>query len=180
MSIGRGRALLRPRRRCLPALAAGLLAVLPAAACTPAKPTATIDASKMAAVLIGRSSRSDVFATLGRPARTEQSRAGERWIYEARPDSQGNAQLISGAGAAAGAIGAFVPFVGLVGPGLGLVNAASDTPRPQASASFSVDFGADGVVRDCVYASSDIPAGLQGAPASRPLACGSADAAPHR
>jgi hypothetical protein len=132
----------------------------------------------MAAIVVGQSSRSDVFATLGRPARTEQSNAGERWVYESHRDSQGNAQLVSGAGAAAGVVGAFVPFVGLVGPGLGLVNAATDNPAPgTGNASLSIDFGADGVVRDCVYASSDVPAGLPGAPPARALGCGRAHTA---
>ena len=52
------------------------LALLACASCAQAPPPA-MDAAKVSAVVIGQSSRTDVFAALGRPSRTEQSLLGE-------------------------------------------------------------------------------------------------------
>ena len=126
----------------------------------------------MASVTIGRSSRGDVFATLGRPAKTTQNLAGEAWIYEtAAASSGGDGGFKTGALAVASVAGAFVPYVGLIGPGVGLASLASgpDQPPP-GGASLTVSFGPDGIVRDCLYASTAAPAELSGpAPA---LGCG--------
>lgn len=162
-----------PRTR-MTALAAGVGGLLLVSGCAGEKATAPIDRARMAMVQIGRSSRADVFAALGRPARTEQSNAGERWVYETGRGSQGSTELVNSVGAATGVVGAFVPYVGLVGSGLSLATAASGKPPPKAGDNLSVDFSPDGIVRDCVYASSAMPAGLPGAPPTPSLGCGRA------
>ncbi len=121
------------------------------------------DAGKLASVVIGRSSRTDVFTALGRPSRTEQSGAGETWVYEAKNGDGGGQGLINGATAASGIIGAFVPYAGLVGSGLGLAGAAANGTRQEPdTVSVAVSFGTDGVVRNCVYSSTALPAGVAG------------------
>lgn len=173
--MARGGFWCKPTRTRIIALSVGALALLSASGCALEDAAPTIDPARMALVEIGRSSRADVFATLGRPIRTERSTAGERWIYEAGPQSQGNAQLVSGVGAAAGIAGVFVPYLGLIGPGLSLANAASGTqPTGAARATLSVDFTAEGLARDCVYSSGAMPAGLPGAASVQPLGCAAA------
>ena len=178
MDVDCGSWFTRRRHRGL-ALAAGLCSLLSTSGCAPEAAPATIDPAKMAMVEIGRSSRDDVFATLGRPVRTERSNAGERWIYEAAAQSDRRGRLVSGVGTATGVLGTFVPFVGLVGPGLSLANAATGpSPPSTAGSSLSVDFGADGLVRDCIYASGAMPTGLSGGPAAMPFGCGRAGTVP--
>ncbi len=114
--------------------------------------SSVLDPGKVASVVVGRSSRADVFATLGRPSRTERSALGEAWIYEAKEDDAGGQNLMSGAAAASGVVGAFVPYVGLVGSGLGLAGTAMSGAHPKPKAvSLTVTFGGNDVVRDCVY-----------------------------
>ena len=149
-----------PRRIALCALA-----FLTTACTRAAPPTASLDPAKVGSVVIGRSSRKDVFATLGQPGHTEQSRQGETWVYETRSGDPGHQQLSSGAGAAAGVVGAFVPYVGLIGSGFGLADAAMGSQRAPTASSLKVVFSGDGVVSDCLYTSTDMPAGLPGATA---------------
>ena len=139
-----------------------------AAACTQAAPRASIlDPAKVGSVVIGRSSRSDVFKALGQPGHTEQSRQGETWVYETQSGGGDNQQLSSGAGAAAGVVGAFVPYVGLVGSGLGLASAAMGSQHaPPRTSSLRVIFSGNGLVNDCLYTTTDVPAGLPGATAA--------------
>ncbi len=137
--------------------------LLALAACAD-KPPPPLDAGKIATVVIGRSTRSDVFATLGRPAHTSQGMAGESWLYEPRTRDGRDGRLATGASAAAGVVGAFVPFVGLAGPAIGLAGAARPSAAPGPSGeSLTVSFDAAGLVRDCVYTSTAVPAGLPGA-----------------
>ena len=143
------------------------------AACAPnPQPTAILDPKKVALVVVGRSSRNDVFATLGRPTRTERNAAGETWIYDATPRKADNGSLISGAVTATGIVGAFVPYVGLAGSGIGLANSASNASEtaPDVS-SMSVMFGSNGLVRDCAYSSTATPAGLPGTSATQVIDC---------
>ncbi len=149
-------------RTCLTVCAFALLA----AACTPAAPRASmLDPAKVGSVVIGRSSRTDVFAALGQPSRTEQSRQGESWMYETQSGAS-DQHLSDGAGAAAGLVGAFVPYVGLLGSGLGLADAAMDSQHaPPRTSSLRIVFSGNGVVRDCLYTTTDMPAGLPGAKA---------------
>lgn len=144
----------------------GLLAI--AACAQNAPPTPILDPGKMASIVVGRSSRADVFAALGRPARTEQSAQGETWIYETKASSAGGQGLMNGAAAASGLAGAFVPYVGLIGSGLGLASAtAGAVPRAEPdAASVAVSFADNGVVRDCVYSTTASPAGLPGSATS--------------
>ena len=115
-----------------------------------APPSAVLHPGKVASVVVGRSSRTDVFAVSGQPGRTERSALGEAWIYEARTGDAGGRRLISGASAASGVVGAFVPYVGVIGCGLGLAGAAMDGTRPEPQAvSLTVTFRDDSVVRDC-------------------------------
>jgi len=141
------------------------LALLAGASCSQAPPPSPIlDTGKMASVVVGRSSRADVFAALGQPGRTERSMSGETWIYEAKEGEAGGQRLMSGAGAAIGLAGAFVPYLGLVGSGVGLMNtAAGGTRRGPEAISLAVSFGGDGVVRDCTYSSTAVPKGVTGA-----------------
>lgn len=89
---------------------------------------------------------------------------GEAWIYEAKEDDAGGQGLMSGASAASGIIGAFVPYAGLVGSGLGLAGAAMGGARPEpAKVSLVVAFGDGDVVRDCTYSSTAFPAAVPGA-----------------
>ena len=81
---------------------------------------------------------------------------------------------MSGVSAASGVAGAFVPYVGLIGSGLGLAGVGADAMRadPQA-VSLAVLFRGDGVVRDCTYSSTAAPAGVPGAAAgaASPIGC---------
>ena len=88
--------------------------------------------------------------------------SGETWVYEARGGDAGG-RFMGGAGAAIGLAGAFVPYLGLVGSGIGLANtAAGATRREPGAVSLAVSFGDDGVVRDCTYSSTTLPAGVAG------------------
>jgi outer membrane protein assembly factor BamE (lipoprotein component of BamABCDE complex) len=127
-------------------------------------PAAILDPGKVASVVVGRSSRADVFATLGRPSRTERSASGEAWIYEAKEDDAGGQDLIGGAAAVSGVVGAFVPYAGLVGSGLGLAGTAMGGSHAEPRVvSLAVAFGEDGIVRDCIASSTALPAGVPGA-----------------
>ena len=163
----------RPSSR--PRLAAlGPTLALLAASCARTPPAATtLDADKVGSVVIRRSSRADVFAALGRPDQTRRSPLGETWVYEPKADSGSGQQFASGAAAVAGVAGAFVPYVGLLGSGLGLAGlAAGSQPEPDPG-SLAVSFGDDGVVRDCVYSSTASPAGMPGAAEApgKPIGC---------
>jgi outer membrane protein assembly factor BamE (lipoprotein component of BamABCDE complex) len=157
------------------AKAAAALAIMAATSCVQAPPaSAILDPGKVSSIVVGRSSRTDVFTALGRPTRTQQGLAGESWVYDAKTDDSGRQRLMSGAAAASGVAGAFVPYLGLVGSGLGLANASADTgQRAPDMVSMTVDFGANGLVRDCTYSSSAVPAGMPGAAAgaATPLGC---------
>lgn len=145
--------------------------LLIAASCSRNDAASVLNPVKVADVIVGQSSRADVFAALGRPTRTERNSLGESWIYEDKSDAAGRRRIFQGAAAASGAIGAFVPYAGFVGSGLGLAGAAMDgTPRTDV-ASLAVEFGANGVVRECVYSSSALPAGVPGAGAVAPIDC---------
>ncbi len=132
---------------------------------------AILDAGKVSSVIVGRSSRADVFAALGRPSRTEHSAAGEAWVYEVRESDPGAGQqtVMNGVASAAGVIGAVVPFAGLVGSSLGLAGSAMGGSRhdPKVT-SLAVAFGPDSVVRDCIYASTASPAGVPGSTPGAP------------
>ena len=135
--------------------------LLTGASCSANAPEpAVLDARKVASVVIGRSSRADVFSALGRPSRTERSALGEAWIYEAKTHDTGGQGLISGVSAASGVAGAFVPYAGLVGSGLGLAGTAMGKVQPPpVVVSLAVAFAPDGVVRDCLYSSTAFPVG---------------------
>ena len=160
-----------PRSRCtnraLKLAAAFASPILLLAACSQnAPPSAILDASKVGSVIVGRSSRAEVFTALGQPSRTERSALGEAWIYEARSGDPGGRGLMNGASAASGVVGAFVPYVGLIGSSLGLAGVAMDGARAASQvASLTVTFRDDGVVRDCAYASTAAPAGVPASPA---------------
>ncbi len=151
-----------------------MAAATAAASCSQAAAPTALDPAKVATVAVGRSTRADVFTALGKPGHTERSGLGEAWVYEAKQGSSDNAGLVSGVSAASGLIGAFVPFAGLAGSGLGLANTAVGATRadPQ-SASLTVTFRDDGVVRDCLYSSTAAPAGVPGQAASiaKPVDC---------
>lgn len=144
------------------ALVAPLL--LAGVSCSQSAPaSAVLDAGKVASVVVGRSSRTDVFAALGQPSRTERSALGEAWVYEAKTGDAGDHSLMNGASAATGVVGAFVPYVGLIGSSLGLAGAAMDGVRAEPQAvMLAVIFRDDGVVRDCTYSSTAAPAGVTG------------------
>ena len=142
---------------CVPAL------LLVGASCSRRDAASVSNPAKVATVVVGQSSRADVFAALGRPTRTQQSSSGESWIYESKTDAAGRRGVLQGAAAASGVIGAFVPYAGLVGSGLGLADTAVDgTPKGEMT-SLTVEFGPDGVVRECVYSSTAPPANVSGA-----------------
>lgn len=161
---------------------AAALAVSLGAACSADAPhPAVLDAGKVGSVVVGRSSRADVYAALGRPSRTERSASGEAWVYEA--GGGGGANPLGGAATASGLLGAFVPYAGLVGSGLGLAGAAMGGARPdRARVGLTVAFTTDGVVRDCVLSSTAVPAGVSqvgvsrvGVPGSVPADAGIVD-----
>jgi len=161
-------------RSTRPRLAMALALLLAASCSETAPPPSIMDAGKVASVIVGRSSRTDVFNALGQPSRTERSGLGEAWVYQAAKGDAGNGRLVSGASAASGIVGAFVPYAGLVGSGLGLAGAAADRTRPDVQAiSLTVTFRDDGLVRDCSYASTALPAGVPGsiARAAPPIDC---------
>jgi outer membrane protein assembly factor BamE (lipoprotein component of BamABCDE complex) len=134
-----------------------------------AKPVLT--PTNIAHVVVGQSSRADVFATLGRPTRTQRTSSGESWIYEYKRDAAVRHGILQSAAAASGVIGAFVPYAGLVGSGLGLAGTALDGTTDIETTSLSVEFGPDGVVHECVYSSTAFPAGVPGAPPAAPVDC---------
>jgi outer membrane protein assembly factor BamE (lipoprotein component of BamABCDE complex) len=152
-----------------------VLMLLTGASCSQHAPAAILDANKVAAVVVGSSSRTDVFTALGRPTHTEHSAQGEAWIYQAKTGgTTGRSSLMSGATAASSLVGAVVPYVGLVGSGLGLANAAADGAAPeQQVVSLTVTFGDDGLVRDCTYDSTAPPTGMPGSDAgiTKPVDC---------
>ncbi len=159
----------RPAARL--AAAAVLPFLLAAASCSAAAPVApALDPGKVASIVVGRSSRNDVFAALGRPARTERGGLGEVWVYQPTPTGgdAGGSGLVSGASAASGILGAFVPYAGVVGSGLGLAGTAmgQGASKPAAD-SLSVTFRDDGIVRDCTFSSTAFPAAGPG-PAAVP------------
>lgn len=174
----------RPATRL--AAAAMLPLLLAVTSCSPAAPVApALDPGKVASIVVGRSSRNDVFAALGRPARTERGGLGEVWVYQPTAGGgTGGSGLMSGASAASGILGAFVPYVGAVGSGLGLAGTAmgGEASKPPAD-SLSVTFRDDGVVRDCTFTSTIFPVAGPG-PAAVPakvVDCqrpGASDAAP--
>ncbi len=157
------------------ATAGAALALLASVSCSHApSPSAILDPDKMASVVVGRSSRTDVFAALGRPERTEQSLLGETWIYETKGSDGSGQTLMSGAAAASGVVGAFVPYVGLIGSSLGLAGVAAGAVRQEPNmASVAVGFGDNGVVRDCIYSSTAMPTGVPGSVegSAKPAGC---------
>ena len=106
---------------------------------------------------VGRSTRADVFKALGQPKQTERSASGEAWVYEAREPKQNLNRLAGGAAAGSAIAGAFIPYVGLLGSGLGLANAAAGPGAPPASTTLTVAFGETGLVRDCIVATTAPP-----------------------
>lgn len=143
-----------------------LLAVM---SCSQSAPSArALDSGKVASIVVGRSSRNDVFQALGQPARTERSGTGEVWVYQPTSGGTGGSGLMSGASAASGILGAFVPYAGAIGSGLGLAGTAmgGSSSAPPAD-SLSVVFRDDGVVRDCVFSKTMFPPGGPG-PAAVP------------
>ena len=150
---------------------AGAVAAAMAGASCAAPPAPALDAGKVASVVIGRSSRADVFAALGRPARTEQGTQGETWIYESGGDGGGRSGLGSTAAAASGVVGAFVPYVGLIGSGLGLASAVRGSGATPDTVSLAIRFD-NGVVRDCTVSSTALPRGVPGAAADAGPALG--------
>ena len=59
-----------------------------------------------------------------------------------------------------------MPYVGLIGSGLGLAGVAMDGMRAEPQAvMLAVMFRDDGVVRDCTYSSTAAPAGVAGSTA---------------
>ncbi len=140
------------------ARAFAMLLLLASASCAQKPPSPVLDTAKVGSVVVGHSSRSDVLAVMGRPSHTERSASGEAWVYESKTDDTGGQSLMSGATAASGVIGAFVPYAGLVGSGLGLAGTAANGTRadPQA-VSLTVMFRDDGIVRDCSYSTTAAP-----------------------
>jgi len=149
---------------CIPLL------LLIAASCS-RNDAAVLNPAKVADVVVGRSSRADVFATLGRPTRTERNSSGESWIYEYKSNDLARRGVFQGAAAASGVIGAFVPYAGLVGSGLGLAGTAMDATSSSDMISLAVQFAANGVVRECVYSTTAFPARVPGAAATAPIDC---------
>ena len=140
-------------------LSLGFVLLLGASCSHTSKTPAALQPDKVASVVVGQSSRTDVFALLGRPTRSERSAAGEAWVYEVRESKAGRDSLLSGAAAGSAIVGAFVPYAGLVGSGIGLANAAGGSagPPPDTS-SLTVAFGPNGIVRDCVDVTTAAPA----------------------
>jgi outer membrane protein assembly factor BamE (lipoprotein component of BamABCDE complex) len=150
---------------CVPAL------LLVGASCSRNDAASVSNPAKVATVVVGQSSRADVFAALGRPARTQQSSSGESWVYESKADAAGRRGVLQGVAAASGVVGAFVPYAGLVGSGLGLADTAVDGAPRAETTSLTVEFGPDGVVRECVYSSTAPPANVPGTGAVAPPDC---------
>ena len=137
----------------LPGLRAG-------ASCSRSANAPVLDTNKVSSVVIGRSSRADVYAALGRPARTDTSAQGETWVYATQGDASGQT-LVNGATSAMGVAGAFVPYLGLAASSLGLANTAAGAARSTSdTASLAINFGDNGIVRDCTYSSTAQPAGV--------------------
>ncbi len=150
----------RAKRRAVLNALCGAAALLLAASCSrSAKPVTVLAPDRVASVVVGRSTRADVFAVLGKPTRSERSAAGEAWVYKTKESKSGSNALLGGAAAGSAILGTFVPYAGLVGSGIGLANAAeAGSEPPPESASLTVAFGPDGVVHDCIYATTAAPA----------------------
>ena len=145
--------------------------LLAGGSCSHKAPSPVLDTAKVASVVVGRSSRGEVLAAMGQPSRTERSGAGEAWIYESKPHEAGGSGLMGGASAATGVVGAFVPYVGLIGSGLGLAGAAVNGAQPDVQAvSLTVLFRDDGIVRDCSYSSTAAPTSAKPIDCQRPIA----------
>lgn len=132
--------------------------VLAIASCATDAPTVQ-SPGHLSSVVIGTSTRKEVLTALGRPNRIERSGSGESWVYEHDGGRAKKSGLVSGVAAASGVVGAFVPFAGLIGPGIGLANSVGGAPKADVS-SETIQFGYDGLVRDCVLVSSALPKDL--------------------
>lgn len=147
----------------LPAATLAMLAF--SSGCSRPASSGFLEPGKLAAVVVGRSSRENVFTALGTPVRTERSGAGESWVYEITNETGPPSGLVSRATTASALAGAFVPYVGLLGSGIGLANTARTSPDAM---SLVIKFGTDGIVLDCVQASTAAPSGMPGVtPAAR-------------
>ena len=82
--------------------------------------TAILEPGKVSSIVIGQSSRSDVLALLGQPNHTTWNRDGESWVYQVTDEDLRRESMSNGATIAGGVLGAFVPFGGLIGMGLGM------------------------------------------------------------
>ena len=169
---GRAHHASRPAAGLVAVAISALVATTSCSGGTPGGDAAILDPGRMSSVVVGRSSRADVFAALGRPSRTQRSAVGEDWIYEVRETDPGAGQqgVMSGMASAAGIVGAVVPYAGLVGSGRGLANTAiGGSRREPLVTSLAVAFGPDGVVRDCVYTSTALPTGIPGSRSGVPV-----------
>lgn len=133
--------------------------LLAATSCSRQPPAPSLDPGKVASIVVGRSSRNDVFAALGQPARTDRSSLGEVWTYQPTAGGTGGSGLMSGASAASGILGAFVPYAGAIGSGLGLAGTTLGGAQTAPPANtLSVAFRDDGIVRDCTSTTTIFPA----------------------
>ena len=139
-------------------------------------PLPALDRAKLELIVVGQSSRSEVFAALARRPVPERSAQGETWIYETR-DKGNRESILSGAAAGSALLGAFVPYAGLVDSGVGLASVATGGgSSPTETSSLSVVFGADGIVRDCLYVTTASPRSSKGNLSPRAAECRIADA----
>ncbi len=144
----------RHRRAC--AVASTLLTV--ASCAQPSGHHAILEPSRVSSIIVGRSSKSDVLTALGKPSRVDRNGQGETWVYEYRPDGSGRQTLLAGAQAASAVAGAFVPFVGLLGTGVGLASAADGGGPEPGTTTLAINFADFGIVRECTYSTSMVPA----------------------
>ena len=153
--------------------------LLIAASCSRNDAASVLNPVKVADVIVGQSSRADVFAALGRPTRTEQTAWGSPGFMKTRAMPQAG-DAFSGGGCRVRrhrCVRALCWFRGLR---LGARWRRHGRNSETDVASLAVEFGANGVVRECVYSSSALPAGVPGAVAVAPIDCQRPAAKGHR
>ena len=133
-----------------------ILLVIAAAACSHQVGTkAILDPSKTSSIVVGQSSKAEVLRSLGPPRRADRNGQGESWVYRIEGRDTNERQIAAGAQVVSAAVGALVPFGGLVGAGIGLAGTGlRGSEKEMPAAVLTVDFGTQGVVRECTFSTN--------------------------
>lgn len=150
-------------------LGAALLAL---AACAGGDGAPVLDLAKLPSIAVGESSRVEVFQIMGRPTQVLRGARGESWVYQAQASTADRRNLAAGAQVASTVAGVLIPFVGLVGTGIGLASQMGGDAPPPGVTTVTIDFADPGIVRDCTISTNVMTTNeLVGADRRTPLDC---------